>query len=76
MRRLHYKDYTITAGAIRDETTGRYAPKVQIAWRGADGKDDSYSFTLREQCSTFRDAIAVAWEQAKTWADHWLMRMP
>ena len=72
MLKLRYKDYTITPGAIRDESTGKYAPQVHIEWRGADGKNDAYSFTLRERCSTFDDAIAVASEQAKTWADHWL----
>jgi hypothetical protein len=75
MKRLSYKDYTITPSAIHDESTGKYAPTVHIAWRGADGKDDSYSFTLREQCSTFNDAIAVALEQAKTWADRWLVHI-
>ena len=53
MDTLVYKDYTITPAAVRDESTGQYAPKVHIAWRGSDGKDDSYSFTLKERCSTF-----------------------
>jgi hypothetical protein len=53
--KLFYKDYTITPIAIHDESTGKYAPTVQIEWRGADGKDRSYSFTLRERCATFND---------------------
>jgi hypothetical protein len=72
MGTLFYKDYALTPGAIRDETTGKYAPTVHIAWRGSDGKRDSRSFTLADRCSTFHDASAVALEQAKTWADRWL----
>jgi len=75
MKSLVYKDYTITPGAIHDECTGKYAPTVQIQWRGTDGEDESYSFTLRERCSTLNDAIAVALEQAKTWADRWLVHV-
>ena len=75
MNTFCYKDYTITPGAVRDESTGKYAPKVHIAWRGADGNDDWYSFTLKERCATFNDAIAVALEQAKTWADRWLLHV-
>jgi hypothetical protein len=75
VKSLFYKEYTITPEAVRDESTGGYAPKVHIAWRATDGSDDSYSFTLRERCSTFNDAIAVALEQAKTWADHWLVHV-
>jgi hypothetical protein len=72
MKKLIYKDYTITPSAIHDERTGKYAPTIHIAWGGPDNKEDSYSFTLRERCSTFDDAIAVALEQAKEWADRWL----
>jgi hypothetical protein len=73
MRKLRYKDYTITPGAIRDESTGNYAPTVQIEWREGNGNDESYSFTLKERFPTFNDAIAVAFEQARTWADYWLV---
>jgi hypothetical protein len=72
MGTLFYKDYAITPGALRDESTGKYAPTVHIAWRGADGKRDKHSFTLAERCATFNDANAVAFEQAKAWADRWL----
>ena len=72
MGTLFYKNYAITPGALRDETTGKYAPTVHIAWRGADGKRDMNSFTLSQRCSTFHDASAVALEQAKAWADRWL----
>jgi hypothetical protein len=75
MNRLIYKDYTITPGAIRHERTGRYEPTVHIAWRGADGKEDWVSFTLDERCPTFNDAIAVALEQAKTWANRWIVHV-
>jgi hypothetical protein len=75
MNRLIYKDYTVTADAVYDESTGTYAPTVHIAWQGADGKDDSYSFTLRERRSTFDDAITVALEEAKTWTDRWLVHV-
>ena len=73
MKKLSYKDYTITPAAIHEESIGKYMPAVQIQWRGSDGNDDSYSFTLRERCSTFNEAIAIAVEQAKAWADHWLV---
>ncbi|MGH7930387.1 MAG: hypothetical protein ACREQV_21660 [Candidatus Binatia bacterium] len=72
MDKLSYKEYTITPGAIHDERTGKYAPTVDIAWRGADRKEDSYSFTLKERCPTFNDAIAVALEHAREWAHRWL----
>ena len=72
MKTLSYRDYTITPGAIRDERTGKYEPTVHIAWRGADGTEDWVSFTLDERCTTSNDAIAVALEQAKTWADRWI----
>jgi hypothetical protein len=72
MKKSFCKDYTITPGAMQDEDTGKYAPTVRIAWRGADWKEDSYSFTLKERCRTFNDAIALALEQGKEWADRWL----
>jgi hypothetical protein len=75
MKRLVYRDYTITPGAIYDENTGKYASTVHIAWGGADGTEDWVSFTLDERCTTFSDAIAVALEQAKTWADRWLVHV-
>jgi hypothetical protein len=72
MGTLFYRDYALTPGAIRDETTGKYAPTVHIAWRRIDGKRDSRSFTLTERCETFNEASAVASEQAKAWGDRWL----
>ena len=72
MSTLFYKDYAITPGALLDESTGKYAPTVHLAWREADGKRDSRSFTLADRCSTFNEASAKALEQAKAWADRWL----
>ena len=72
MGTLFYKDYALIPGAVRDETTGKYAPTVHIAWRRTDGKRDSRSFTLVDRCATFNDASAVALEHAKEWADRWL----
>jgi hypothetical protein len=73
MKPLRYRDYRITPGAIHDEDTGQYAPTVRIAWGGADPNEECYSFTLKERCPTFSDALAVALEQAKEWADRWLV---
>lgn len=75
MDTLFYKDYMLTPGAIRDESTGEYAPTVHIAWRGTDGKRDSRSFTLAERCSTFNEASAVALQKAKEWADRWFVHV-
>lgn len=72
MGTLFYKDYAVTPGAVLDESTGKYAPTVHLAWRGADGKRDSHSFTLAERCSTSNDANARALDQKKAWADRWL----
>jgi hypothetical protein len=75
MEKLFYKDYTITPGAIHDEGTGKYAPTVRIEWRGADTQEDSYSITLKERCASFTDALAIAFEQAKHWAERWLIHV-
>jgi hypothetical protein len=72
MDKLFYRDYTITPGAIRDERTGKHLPTIHMAWHEANGKQGSRSFTLEERCPTFNDAIAVAVEQAKAWAERWL----
>jgi hypothetical protein len=72
MGTLFYKDYAITPGAIRDDTTGKYAPTVHLMWRRADGKRETNSFTLPERCDTFSDANVMALEKAKAWADRWL----
>ena len=34
MKRLNYRDYTITPGAIYDESTGKYAPTVISPGKG------------------------------------------
>lgn len=54
-----YNDYSWRSP---DEISGTYAPTVHIAWRGADGKRNSNSFTRAERCL----------EKAKAWPDRWL----
>jgi hypothetical protein len=68
-----YKEYTITVGAARDQTTGNYRPFIQIVWDHEDGGPGLRSFTLSEQCFTADEARLIAFHEARMWADRWLV---
>ena len=70
MGTMVYKTHVITADANWDKATEQYASVVRIVWQEIDGNRGMHSFTLPKQFATFEEAYAIAFEEAKAWADH------
>ena len=64
-----YKDHTVILSAGSDENTGKFTPVASIAWETHDGIHAEHSFTSPERCITRLYAIAVAFDEAKSWID-------
>jgi hypothetical protein len=74
MERFFYRGYVITPDLIRDESTGRFQPRVNVEWAAANGKRETHSFVVSKPCITSDDAISVAFKNARIWADHRFIR--
>jgi hypothetical protein len=70
-----YKNHVITTDANWDRVTEKYASVVRVVWQEINGKREVHFFTLAEQYSTFDEAYAFAFKEAKAWADRRLIHL-
>jgi hypothetical protein len=75
MSGLVYKDHVITTETIWDEITEEYASVVRVVWQTDAGRREMHCFTLQNRFATFDKASAVAYEEAKAWADRRLVHL-
>jgi hypothetical protein len=66
---LLYKDHTLVVGAAESTTKGQFIPVVYIAWNITPTERGEHSLISHERYSTFEEASAAAFADAKAWVD-------
>ena len=66
---ITYKNHSVVAGAAQSTQKGLYIPVVYIAWNITPTERGEHSLISRERYSTFEEASAAAFADAKAWVD-------
>jgi hypothetical protein len=64
-----YKWHTVFAGALRDESGGKFIPVAYITWSLTPSESGCYALILPERFFTFDEATDSAFVEAKAWVD-------